>query len=137
SPLFKLDNCITTPHLGASTSEAQLNVAIEIAHAVKDALSGAGIRNAANFPSLSPEAYKVIEPYLGLAERMGKFAGQLVQGRVSSVTITYSGALAEQKVTPVTMALSHGLLAPVLGEDVNTINALNMMKERGITIKEI
>ncbi|MDE1921392.1 MAG: phosphoglycerate dehydrogenase [Candidatus Omnitrophica bacterium] len=137
SPLFKLDNCITTPHLGASTSEAQLNVAIEIAHAVKDALTGAGIRNAANFPSLSPESYKVIEPYLGLAQRMGKFAGQLVQGRISRVTITYSGALAQEKVTAVTMALAHGLLSPVLGEGVNTINALNVMKERGINIKEI
>jgi len=137
SPLFKLDNCITTPHLGASTSEAQLNVAIEIAHAVKDALSGAGIRNAANFPSLSLEAYKIIEPYLALAERMGKFAGQLIQGRIKEVTITYSGALAQEKVTAVTMALSHGLLTPILGEDVNTINALNMMKERGVNIKEI
>ena len=97
SPLFKLDNCVTTPHLGASTSEAQLNVAIEIAQAVKDALSGAGIRNAANFPSLSFESYKVIEPYLSLAQRMGKFSGQLVQGRISGVTITYSGALAQEK----------------------------------------
>lgn len=137
SALFKLDNCVTTPHLGASTSEAQLNVAIEIAHAVKDALSGAGIRNAANFPSLSLEAYKIIEPYLTLAGRMGKFAGQLVQGRIGTVTITYSGAIAQEKVTAVTMALSHGLLTPVLGEEVNTINALNMMKDRGITIKEI
>ena len=137
SPLFKLDNCITTPHLGASTSEAQLNVAIEIAHAVKDALSGAGIRNAANFPSLTLEAYKVVEPYLSLAERMGKFAGQLIQGRVSEVTITYSGAVAQEKVTAVTMALSHGLLSPILGEGVNTINALDMMKERGVKIREI
>jgi D-3-phosphoglycerate dehydrogenase len=137
SPLFKMDNCITTPHLGASTSEAQLNVAIEIAQAVRDALSGAGIRNAANFPSLSSESFKVIEPYLGLAERMGKFAGQLVQGRISEVTITYSGAIAQEKVTAVTMALSYGLLTPILGEGVNTISALNMMKERGINIKEI
>ena len=136
SLLFKLDNCVTTPHLGASTTEAQLNVAVEIAQAVLDALSGAGIRNAANFPSLSMEAYKVIEPYLDLAQRMGKFAGQLVQGRIHAVTITYSGAVAQEKVTAVTMALSHGLLSPILGEGVNTINALNMMKERGINIKE-
>ena len=137
SPLFKLDNCITTPHLGASTSEAQLNVAIEIANAVKDALLGAGIRNAANFPSLSLEDYKVIEPYLILAERMGKFAGLLVLGRISEVTVTYSGSIAKEKITAVTMALSHGLLTPILGEDVNTINALNIMKERGVKIKEI
>lgn len=135
--LFKLDNCITTPHLGASTSEAQVNVAIEIAHAVKDALLGAGIRNAANFPSLSAEAYKGVEPYLNLAERMGKFAGQLVQGRVASVRITYGGTVTKQKVAAITMALAKGVLAPMLGETVNTINALNMMKDRGINVQEI
>ncbi len=137
SPLFKLDNCVTTPHLGASTSEAQVNVAIEIAQAVKDALLGLGIRNAANFPSLSAEAYKAIEPYLDLAERMGKFSGQLVQGRIKQIKITYSGAVAKEKVTAVTMALAKGLLAPMLGETVNNINAMNMMKERGINVQEI
>jgi len=137
SALFKLENCVTTPHLGASTSEAQLNVAIEIAHAVKDALSGRGIRNAANFPSLSAESYKVIEPYLDLGERIGKFAGQLLQGRIKEVKITYSGAIAKEKVAAVTMAVAKGLLAPVLGETVNTINAMNMMKERGINVQEI
>ena len=135
--LFKLDNCITTPHLGASTSEAQINVAIEIAHAVKDALLGRGIRNAANFPSLSAEAYKGVEPYLNLAERMGKFAGQLVQGRVSGVKVTYSGSVAKQSVAAISMALAKGVLAPMLGETVNTINALNMMKDRGINFQEI
>ncbi len=137
SPLFKLDNCITTPHLGASTSEAQVNVAIEIAHAVKDALSGRGIRNAANFPSLSPEAYKAIEPYLDLADKIGKFAGQLIQGRIKEVKITYSGAIAKEKVSAVTMALTKGLLSPILGETVNTINAMNMMKDRGVNVQEI
>ncbi|MBF0511423.1 MAG: phosphoglycerate dehydrogenase [Candidatus Omnitrophica bacterium] len=137
SPLFKLDNCVTSPHLGASTSEAQLNVAIEIAQAVKDALIGEGIRNAANFPTLSVESYKVIEPYLRLATQMGRFAGQLVMGRISKVTVTYSGAVAQEKVQAVTMALSHGLLSPIVGEDVNAINALNIMKERGIVLKEV
>ena len=137
STLFKLDNCVTTPHLGASTSEAQVNVAIEIAQAVKDALSGRGIRNAANFPSLSAEAYKAIEPYLDLADRIGKFAGQLVQGRIKEVKITYSGSIAKEKVSAVTMALAKGLLTPILGETVNTINAMNMMKDRGINIQEV
>lgn len=135
--LFKLDNCLTTPHLGASTSEAQVNVAIEIAHAVKDALLGRGIRNAANFPSLSEEAYKGVEPYLNLGERMGKFAGQLVQGRVSSVQVTYSGSVTKQNIKAVTMAIAKGILTPVLGEGVNTINALNMMKDRGVNIAEV
>ncbi len=135
--IFKLENCVTTPHLGASTSEAQVNVAIEIAHAVKDALLGRGIRNAANFPSLSEEAYKGVEPYLNLGERMGKFAGQLVQGRVSKVEVTYSGTVTKQNIKAVTMAIAKGILTPVLGEGVNTINALNMMKDRGINIAEV
>jgi len=117
--IFKLDNCVTTPHLGASTSEAQVNVAIEIAHAVKDALLGRGIRNAANFPSLSEEAYKGVEPYLNLGERMGKFAGQLVQGRVSEVKVTYSGTVTKQNIKAVTMAVAKGILSPVLGAGVN------------------
>jgi D-3-phosphoglycerate dehydrogenase len=137
SPLLKFDNVIVTPHLGASTSEAQVNVAIEIAHAVKDALLGKGIRNAANFPSLSEEAFKAIEPYMDLGERMGKCLSQLVQGRLQELTITYSGAVTAHKVVPVTMALAKGLLAPVFGESVNSINALDMAKERGINIQEI
>lgn len=135
--LFKLENCVTTPHLGASTSEAQVNVAIEIAQAVKDALLGNGIRNAANFPSLSAEAYKGVEPYLNLGERMGKFAGQLVQGRISGVKITYSGSVTKQKTAAITMALAKGILTPVLGQTVNNINALNMLKERGVNLQEI
>ncbi len=137
SPLLKFDNVVVTPHLGASTSEAQVNVAIEIAHAVKDALLGKGIRNAANFPSLSEEAFKAIEPYMDLAERMGKCLSQLVQGRLQELTITYSGAVTAQKVAPVTMALAKGLLAPAFGDSVNSINALDMAKERGINIQEI
>ncbi len=137
SPLFKFENCVTTPHLGASTSEAQVNVAVEIAHAVRDALLGNGIRNAANFPSLSAEAYKAIEPYLDLADRIGKFSGQLVQGRIQEIKVTYSGAIAKEKISAVTMALAKGLLTPILGETVNSINAMNMMKERGINVQEI
>ncbi len=137
SELFKFDHCITTPHLGASTSEAQVNVAIEIAQAVRDALLGAGIRNAANFPSLSAEAYKGVEPYLNLAERMGKFAGQLVQGRFSAVKVIYSGTVTKQKTAAITMAMAKGILAPMLGDTVNSINAMNMMKDRGINIQEV
>jgi D-3-phosphoglycerate dehydrogenase len=137
SPLLKFDNVVVTPHLGASTSEAQVNVAIEIAHAVKDALLGRGIRNAANFPSLSEEAFKAIEPYMDLAERLGKCISQLVQGRIESAKITYSGAVTAHKVAPVTMALAKGLLATAFGNSVNSINALDMAKERGINIQEI
>lgn len=137
SPLLKFDNCIMTPHLGASTSEAQVNVAIEIAETVKNALLGHGIMNAANFPSLSAEAYKVLAPYIDLCERIGKFAGQLVNGRVNAVKITYSGVMTDYKVAPLTLSLMKGLLTPVLGEGVNSINAIDIARERGINVQEV
>ena len=136
-PLLKYDNCIVTPHLGASTSEAQINVAIEIAHAVRDALLGKGIVNAANFPSVSSEAFKILVPYIDLAERMGKFAGQLVNGRISEIKITYAGVMTKYKTDPLTMALVNGLLQPILGDTVNMVNALGVAAERGINVQEI
>lgn len=136
-PFFKFDNCIVTPHLGASTSEAQVSVAIEIAQTIRDALLGKGIVNAANFPSVDAEAYKALEPYINLAERMGKFAGQLVNGRMSDIKITYSGAVTQYKVAPVTMSLVYGLLSPILGETINFINALDLARERAIRVVEI
>ena len=137
SPLLKLNNCVATPHLGASTSEAQVNEAIEIAKTVRDALLGRGIVNAANFPSVSAEEYRILEPYIDLTERMGKFAGQLVSGRIEAVMIAYSGVVTQQKVTPLTMALVYGVLSPILGETVNKINALDLAKERGIDVQAV
>lgn len=137
SPLLKHDNCVVTPHLGASTSEAQVNVAIEIAESVRDALLGKGIVNAANFPSVDAESYKALEPYINLALAMGKFTGQLVDGRISKVMITYSGDVTEYKVAPVTLSFVNGLLKPVMGEMINYINALEVAKERAIQIEEI
>src|SRR3989338_4614538 len=100
SQLLKLDNCVMTPHLGASTSEAQINVAIEIAETIRNALLGRGIMNAANFPTVDAEAYKILEPYINLAYRMGKFAGQLIAGRISAIKITYNGVVSKYKVAP-------------------------------------
>ncbi len=137
SALFKFDNCICLPHLGASTSEAQVNVAVEIAETVRDALLGKGIINAANFPSVNAEAYKTLEPYINLATRLGKFAGQLVQGRVSGIKITYSGVVSQYKVAPVTLSAVYGILSPIMGETVNAINALDLAKERAINVQEI
>jgi len=137
SPLFKFDNCIATPHLGASTSEAQINVAIEIAETVRNALLGKGIMNAANFPSVNAEAYKVLEPYINLALRMGKFAGQLINGRISEIQITYSGVVTQHKVAPLTLSLVNGLLTPILGESINFVNALDLAKERAINVQEV
>lgn len=137
SPLLKLDKCILTPHLGASTSEAQVNVAIEVAESVRDALLGRGIMNAANFPSVDAETFKVLEPYSTLAEAMGKFAGQLINGRISKVKVVYSGTVTNYKIAPVTLSIINGLLKPILGDSINYINALDIAKERAIDIEEI
>jgi D-3-phosphoglycerate dehydrogenase / 2-oxoglutarate reductase len=137
TPLLKFPNCIMTPHLGASTEEAQVNVAIEIAEVVRDALTGKGIRNAANYPSIEANVYKILAPYIGLAEKVGALASQLVEGRINKVDVNYSGLLAQQHtVEPLTMALVKGLLAPMLQDTVNFVNALDLARERGIRVQE-
>lgn len=136
SELLKLDNIISTPHLGASTEEAQVNVAIEVAEIVRDALLGKGIRNAANYPCLEPEACKVVEPYINLAEKIGSFSSQLIEGRIQDLNLIYSGQVAQFDTSPITLALVKGLLYPMLQETVNFVNSIALAKERGIKIKE-
>jgi len=136
SELLKLDNIITTPHLGASTEEAQVNVAIEVAEIVRDALLGRGIRNAANYPCIEAEACKVLDPFITLAEKLGIFSSQLVEGRFQELNVTYSGDIIQYDLSPLTMALTKGILSPILKETVNFINATALAKERGINIKE-
>ena len=136
SELLKLDNLITTPHLGASTEEAQVNVAIEVAEIVRDALLGKGIRNAANYPCIEAEVCKFLEPYINLTEKLGVFSSQLVEGRFQGLNISYSGEIIQYDLTPLTMALVKGILSPILKETVNFINAVSLAKERGIKIKE-
>jgi D-3-phosphoglycerate dehydrogenase len=135
--LLKLDNVITTCHLGASTEEAQVNVAIEVAEIVRDALLGRGIRNAANYPSVEAEVYKILEKYINLAEKIGEFSSQLVEGRFQELNISYSGEIINYDLTPLTLALVKGVLSPILKETVNFINATSLAKERGIKIKEV
>ena len=137
SKLLDLDNIIVTPHLGASTQEAQVNVAVEISHCVKDALAGRAIRNAVNFVQLDPEAYRQLQPYINLAEKMGKFIAQWVQGRTNKITINYVGEISSFKVDPLTMALLKGYLSFVMEEDVNFINSLDLAKERGVKIEQV
>jgi D-3-phosphoglycerate dehydrogenase len=134
--LLKLDNVIATCHLGASTEEAQVNVSIEIAECVRDYLLGKGIRNAANYPCLEAELYKIFEPYINLAEKLGAFSSQLVEGRFQELSISYIGDIVKYDLTPLTMALVKGILSPILKETVNFVNAINLAKERGIKIKE-
>ncbi len=136
SELLKLDDVILTPHLGASTEEAQVNVAIEVSEIVRDALLGRGIRNAANYPCLEAEVGKVLEPYINLSEKLGLFSSQLVEGRYLELNITYSGEITQHDLTPLTMALAKGALSPILKETVNFVNAVALARQRGIKIKE-
>jgi D-3-phosphoglycerate dehydrogenase len=136
SPLIGLDEIILTPHLGASTSEAQMKVATEVARQVADLLTKGIIKNAVNMPSVDPEALAKIQPYVELASRMGSFMGQLERGRLSEVLIEYSGQVAEGDIRPLTATLLQGLLEPVLKEMVNLVNAPYLAKERGIKVKE-
>lgn len=136
SPLLKFDNVVLTPHLGASTEEAQVNVSIDIANTVRDALLNRGIRNAINIPSLEPELAKNIEPYLKLAEKIGALQTQLVEGHIKQVKIRYVGEIVNYDLKPVTIALIKGMLEPILQETVNYVNALVIAKERGIKIAE-
>ncbi len=137
SKLLELDNIVVTPHLGASTQEAQVNVAVEIAHCIKDALLGKAIRNAVNYVQMEPEVYKVVFPYIVLAEKMGKFLSQLVSGATQEIKIYYIGEIASFKVDPLTMAFTKGFLSTILEENVNYINSLGIAKERKIKIEQV
>ncbi|MCD6353433.1 MAG: phosphoglycerate dehydrogenase [Proteobacteria bacterium] len=132
-PLFELDEVICTPHLGASTEEAQINVAVAVADQMADYLLNGTIRNAVNVPSVSGEVLAELSPYLSLAERMGSFQSQLISGALEEVNIEYSGSLVDHDLKPLTMFLIKGLLANI-DEDVNFVNALSIANERGIKV---
>jgi len=137
SPLLGLDNFICTPHLGASTQDAQENVAIAVSHQIVDYLLYGTIRNAVNFPSVSADALPLMQPYIDLAERMGSFLSQIFDGGIEAITIEYRGEVAGLCLEPITVAALKGILTPILEETVNFINAPLIAKERGITVKEI
>ena len=134
--LISLENVICTPHLGASTDEAQTNVAIAVAEQIVAYLMTGEIKNAINFPSISGEMMHVMQPYLTLAEKLGMFKSQLVSGAIQEVTVEYSGEILNYNVAPVTISLLKGLLTPILNETVNYINAPVVAKERGIKVVE-
>jgi len=136
NPLLGLEEVICTPHLGASTEEAQENVAIAIAEQMVDCLLHGTIMNAANFPSVDKETLATIRPYLTLAERLGTFQAQVVSGGLEEVLIEYSGEVTSLNVASITVSLLKGLLFPILKEDVNYVNAPVVAKERGIKVIE-
>lgn len=136
SKLLELDNIVLTPHLGASTEEAQIKVAITVAEQIKNELSGQQVKNAINMPYVRPEVVNIITPYAHLAETLGLIGAQLVGGNYDSVEVSYQGDIANKDVDTVTIAALKGLLESALGSGVNYINAPVIAKERKIKVTE-
>jgi D-3-phosphoglycerate dehydrogenase / 2-oxoglutarate reductase len=136
SPLFGLANVICTPHLGASTGEAQENVALQVAEQMSDYLLKGAISNAVNFPNITAEEAPRLTPWVKLAEQLGSFAGQLTETSIKGVRIEYSGEVATLNTKPMTAAALAGVLRPLLA-DVNMVSASASAKERGMQVEEV
>lgn len=136
SPVIGLPQVIVTPHLGASTEEAQIAVAVDVVQSLIDFFNGKGMRNAVNVPVVDPEVLLELKPYLRLAEKIGLLVAQLIEGQIQQLDIQYLGQTAERETTPVTVAVIKGLLTPILAESVNFVNASVLARERGIKITE-
>src|SRR6201988_3749387 len=134
--LFGHPNFVATPHLGASTTEAQENVALQVAEQMSDYLLNGAISNAVNFPSITAEEAPKLMPYITLAEKLGSFAGQLTETGITKVQLCYEGEVAHMKTKALTSAALAGLLKPMLGE-VNVVSAPVIAKERGMVIEEM
>jgi D-3-phosphoglycerate dehydrogenase len=134
SPLLNNPKIITTPHLGASTTEAQEGVALTVAEQMRDYLLSGELRNAVNAPSMAAKELEVFQPFIDLGEKLGRFQAQIMnENLVSAVKIEYAGELAEKDAAPVTRAFLAGLLKDVSAR-VNVVNALHIADERGIEI---
>src|SRR5439155_5284582 len=136
SVLFGLPNVVCTPHLGASTMEAQENVALQVAEQMSDYLLRGAISNAVNFPSISAEEAPRLRPFIDLAEKLGSFAGQLTESGIKKVQLAYEGGVAGMNTKALTSAAIAGLLRPML-QEVNVISAPLVAKERGIVVEEV
>ena len=137
NPLLALDNFICSPHIGASTTEAQENVAVGIAEQIVEYFTKGIARGAVNIPSVSPELLPQLQPYLSLGERVGLLQAQLLEGGLERLTVEYSGEVAGLNVAPLTIAVLKGLLTPILEDPINYVNAPIVAKERGIEVKEV
>ena len=134
--LFGLDNVVVTPHLGASTEEAQENVAVQIAEQICDYLLTGAVSNALNMPSISAEEAPRLKPFMTLVEQLGSFAGQLTESGLRKITVEYRGSVAGQNTRPLTSLVLMGLLRPLL-DSVNMVNAPVIARERNIDVTEI
>ncbi|KKB07472.1 phosphoglycerate dehydrogenase [Devosia chinhatensis] len=134
NPLFELPNVICTPHLGAATTEAQENVALQVAEQISAYLMTGEITNALNFPSISAEEAPIITPWVKLAEALGSFAGQLTETAISGIKIEFEGTPAGLNTRPMVAAAINGVLKPSLG-DINMVSAPQIAKDRGIVVE--
>jgi D-3-phosphoglycerate dehydrogenase len=136
SPLFGKPGFICTPHLGASTTEAQVNVALQVAEQMADYLVNGGVTNALNMPSLSAEEAPKLKPYMALAEGLGSLVGQLAHGNLPKISVELEGEAAELNAKPITAAVLAGLMRRY-SQSVNMVNAPYLAKERGMEVREI
>ena len=136
SPLFGTPNFICTPHLGASTTEAQVNVALQVAEQMGEFLTTGGVTNALNMPSLSAEEAPKLQPYMALAERLGSLVGQLAHDNLTKIAIEVEGAAAQLNQKPITGAVLAGLMKQY-SQTVNMVNAPFLAKERGLDVREV
>jgi len=133
--LFGMENVVCTPHLGASTTEAQVNVALQVAEQMADYLTSGAITNALNMPSISAEDAPKLKPYMKLAEQLGSFTGQISESAIKSIKVEYFGSVAEINTKPLTLIAVSSLLKPLM-ESVNMVNALSIAESRGIAVSE-
>ncbi len=136
TPLISHERVICTPHLGASTKEAQTNVAVAVAQQIIDFLTAETVVNAVNMPSVTGEVLEKIGPYLTLADRMGCLQAQLVKGPIKEVVVEFCGDFKDLDLSPVSTAVLKGILTPVVKDDVNFVNAHVMAQQRGIKVTE-
>jgi D-3-phosphoglycerate dehydrogenase len=135
--LRDLPQVIMTPHLGASTEEAQENVGIEVAEAITDYLLHGTVRNAVNLPNIDAKTYAVVKPYLNLGEKLGRLLAQLAPKRNERLVVTYGGRATELPGDPITRSVLKGFLASVGGKEVNQVNVRTMAQSLGLLIEEI
>lgn len=135
NPLFALDNVICTPHLGASTTEAQENVALQVAEQISDFLVNGAVTNALNTPAVTSEEAPRLRPYMTLCRQLGGFTGQITQSSLKSIHIEYAGDVSKLNTKPLTAVLIQGILSPLM-DSVNMVNAPIIAKERNIEVKE-
>lgn len=137
NPLLALDKVVLTPHLGASTAEAQLHVAIDVAKGIICALKGEPVTTAVNMAPIPAHVLNFVKPYLVLAEKMGCLAIHLAEGRIDSVDVEYNGEIGEMDTRVLTTAILKGMLNPILQDNINYVNAPSVAKARGMKVKEV